>query len=119
MFRLGIHARGRFVQDQDSWVMSERSSKGEQLLLTHGKRSAALFDGFLKTSWQTLDEFQEAHLACSFVDLLLVDPIAAQTNIAGDGPRKQEGVLEDDAEIAAQISQPQMADVQAVKQHLP
>ena len=67
---LGIHARGSFIQDQDSWVVDERASEREQLLLAYGERGAALFNGFLETARQPLDEFQESHLARRSADLL-------------------------------------------------
>ena len=39
---LGVHRGGRLVEDQDARVEGEGAGEGEELLLAHGERRAAL-----------------------------------------------------------------------------
>src|SRR5260221_203352 len=40
-----IHAGRGFIEDQEAWIMRQRASEADELLLASGQRAAALADG--------------------------------------------------------------------------
>src|SRR5258708_7485189 len=118
MLSFGINTRCGFVQNQDSRIVRESARKREQLFLADGKGGAALPDGFVQTLRKALDEIQNINPARRLFHLSIAYPTGSQSNVAADGSGKQERVLQDYSEIAAQVAQPELADIDSIEQYL-
>ena len=63
IFGVGIHAGKRIIENQDPWIANDRAGNGGSLLLSAGKRDAALAHQGLELLGKT--SISEAMLAAS------------------------------------------------------
>jgi len=112
MFGFRVDTGSRFIQDQEARVMSQRASEADQLLLAGGISRAALMDGLFKAVGKCPDEIEQVHLLRGCLHLL-VGYERAETDIRCDGAGEQIGVLKNDGEMAAQIFERKLADIDA------
>src|SRR5271163_336639 len=117
-FGFGVHAGGGFVKNQKTRIVRQCARETDQLALAAGKRGAALvhFGGY--TSGESAYKIAQA----DFVDGVLyrgaINAGRSQADVRFDGAGEQEGILQDNAKLAAQILQVDGADVHAVEEDL-
>ena len=116
-FRLGIHARRRLVQNQDTWVEGQRTGERQQLLLPDRQRRAPLGDRAVVSERQSFDERARMHRCGGPPDLIVGDGGAAEANVARDRAREQMHILQDEAEDRSQVLQPHLPDIDAIHQN--
>ena len=87
------------------------------MLLAGGKAVAALAQRLVETLGQPTDEITHVHFVGRRLHSLIRDPVRAQADIFRDGPAEEEGVLQDDAELAPQLGDILFAYIHAIDQH--
>src|SRR5688500_9575769 len=112
-FGVAVDAGGGLVQDQDRGVAVESPREGDQLAFTAGKVAAALFDLGVDAAWATLRQPFGADPTQYLLDPHAVRRVAG-SNVGGDRTLKQDHVLGDDREAAAQFLAAEAADIVAV-----
>src|SRR2546423_4958976 len=117
-FGFRINRTGRFIEYQDTRVEGQRPRKADQLLLPDRQASAALAQLRVIAFGQAFDELCRVHFARRVLQLLVADARLADPYVRGDVAGKQEHVLQNDAEIGAQLFQIHLADVDAVYENL-
>src|SRR5260221_12078958 len=110
---LRIHAGSGFVQDQEARVVRQRAGEADELLLAGGKRAAALADGLLESVRQRADEIHQVHLLRRRDNLFARDAVRTQPDVVLDAAREQIGILQHDAETAAQLQRIDAAYIDA------
>ena len=117
-FGFGVHAGGGFVEDEEARIVREGAGEIDQLALADGQRGAALVDGGADPLGKGLDEIGETNLADGVFDGLAVDAGSSEANVGFNGAGEKEGILENDAEVSAQVLDIDFADVDAVQEDL-
>ena len=110
----GIHGRRRVVEDQDPWVEHERARDREALALPAREGDAALADDGGVTIGKPLDELVRLREPGRVDELLLRRLRPAEREVLANRRREEEGILRDDADLAAQRAQCHLAYVDAV-----
>src|SRR4029077_7434572 len=116
--RLGVHAGGRFVEDEEARIVGQRAGKIDELALADGKGGAALVDIAGDAFRQGTDEFAKADFVDGVFDGGAVDAGGAEADVGFDRAGEKKRILENDAELPAQILQFDEANVLAVEQDL-
>ena len=114
----GVDAGSGFVEDQEARIVREGASEIDELALADGERGAAFVDGGVDAFGKRADEIAEADFVDGVFDGGAIDAGGAEADIGFDGAGEEERILEDDAELAAQILQLDFADVDAVEKDL-
>ena len=114
-----IHRRGGVVEDEDAGVGEQRPGQRDPLALPAGEGEAPLPHHGAVPVGQRFDESVGLRRPGRGPDLLVGGVGDAVGDVVADGGGEQEGVLEDDADAAAQVGQAQAPDVPAVQAHLP
>src|SRR6266852_8197215 len=117
-FGLGVDAGGGFIQDEKARIVRESAGEINELALTDGERGAAFVDAGADAFRERFDEIGEADFADGSFDGVAVDAGGAEADVGFDGAGEEKGILEDDAELAAQVLEIDFADVDAVEQDL-
>src|SRR5690349_1251229 len=116
-FGLRINRAGRFVEYQHARVEGQRAGKADQLLLPDRQARPPLAQLRVIAFRQAFDEIRCVHFARRVLQLLIAYAGVAEPYVRGDVARKQEDILQDDAEIGAQLFEIQIAYVDAVQQN--
>src|SRR5260370_29670141 len=98
--------------------MSKSACKIDELALADGKCGAAFVDVAGDTLGKGADEFAEADFVDGALDGSAIDAGGAESNVRFNGAGKKKGILEHDAELAAEILQVDQANVFAVEEDL-
>src|SRR5882757_6457885 len=117
-FRLGVHAGGGFVEDQETRIVCERAGKIDELALSDGKSGAALVNVAGDALRQGANEFAEPDFINGVFDFGAVDAGGAETDIRFDGAGEKKWILQNDSELTAEILQIDQANVLAVEEDL-
>ena len=115
---LGVHAGGGFIENQEARIMRQRAREADQLALADGKSCAALGDLRFHAAGKPGDERAKPHFLQRGIYGSAADVRGAQAHVGLDGAGKQKRVLEDDAKLAAQILQVEVANIAAVDENL-
>src|SRR5450631_2310903 len=102
-FGLGVHASSSLVKNQNLGFMRQCPGKGYELLLPGRKRRSALANFFVESFRQGANEVAEVHIFGGLGDVLVPNTLSTQADVAADRSSKEERVLQDYAEAAAQI----------------
>ena len=113
-FGARVHAGGGFVEDEDARVGQDGAGDGQQLALSLAEVAGALREFGLVALRQLADEVIGVRQFGGFDTLLVGRVEAAVADVLHDGIRKQEGILQDDPQLLAQISFGDLADVASV-----
>jgi len=93
--------------------VGEGPGEADQLLLAGGEACAALFDGVFGTVGERVDEVGEVDLIDGVAETVVIDTFGTQADVVFESSGKEEGVLEDDGEAAAEFVEGYVADVDA------
>src|SRR5581483_9285489 len=115
--RRRVDRRGRVVEDEDARIDRERSRDRDALALAARQGDPALADHGVVALGQSLDELVCLRGARGRLDGGVVEVAASERDVLPDGRREEEGVLRDDADLAAERVQLEIADVDAVDEH--
>src|SRR5712692_3931150 len=115
----GVHAGGGFVEDQEARVVRQCAREADQLPLADRKCRTALGDGSFYPALQLAHKGAQADFVKRLLDRRAADAFASQADVAFQRAGKQERILQDDSELAAQIVDVVLADVAAIEQDLP
>ena len=99
---VGVDTGGCFVQDEDARRDGEGSREREELLLTDRQRRAPFGNRRLVAFRQPLDEPIRVHRPGGRANLVVIDVLVAESDVAGDRSGKQVDVLEHEPEQAPQ-----------------
>ncbi len=116
MFRAGIDGRRRIVEQQDGWLQQQGPRDGQPLALAAGQVRCPFAEHGLVALRQTRDEIVRLSQSRRALDLRLRRARLAEGDVGGDGVRKQETFLEDEADVAPQIVEFDAARIVAVDQ---
>ncbi len=117
-FGLGVHARCRFVENQEPRIVRERPREADQLALPHGKSRAAFADVCFDAFRQGIQQGAEPHFAQRGFDARAADVFIAQADVRFQSAGEQERILQHDAELPAQLVHVVAANVHAIEQNL-
>lgn len=106
---LGVHARGRLVQDEDARIPHQGAGKPKQLALTGGEVLASLLHQGLQPLWQMAHERGQLHLLQCSPERRIKDAVTAKTQIFRQGPDEDKGILLHQAYAAAHRRERQRA----------
>src|SRR5216684_762515 len=115
---LGVHARSGFVENQEARVVGKSAGKINELALADGECGAAFVDVAGDALGKGADEFAEADFVNGAFDCGAIDAGRAEPDVRFNGAGKKKGILEHDAELAAEILQVDQANVFAVEEDL-
>src|SRR5690606_15079228 len=88
---------------QDLRIQSHGAGKGDQLPLTAGEGGSALDDGFVVTPGEPADEGVGLNEFGRLHHLFIGDVRVVKADVAFHVPDKEKGILEDEADFAAQL----------------
>src|ERR1051326_3304965 len=88
-FRVGVDARGRLIQNQETRIVGQRARKADQLLLARRESGAALAHRLRESLRQPLDEIEQIDALGSAGQLFVADVGRAQPYVAGEGGGEQ------------------------------
>src|SRR5437879_4655275 len=114
-----VHAGCSFVEDEKARIVGERAGKIDELTLADRKRGTALVDARSDTLRKRTHKFAEANLLDGAFDSAAIDASGAEADVGFNGAGEEKRILEDDAELPAQILQLDHANVRAVEKDLP
>ena len=118
-----LHAavdRGRgVVEEEDLRIGEQGAGERDPLALAPGEQGALLADDGVVAVRQGADEVVRLGRAGGRLDLLVGRVRAAEGDVGTDGVGEQEGVLEDDADLAAQAVERHVAHVDAFEANVP
>ena len=80
-FGLGVHARCRFVENQEAGIVRERARETDQLALSHGKCRAAFADICFDAFLQGIQQGAEPHFAQRGFDTRAADVFIAEADV--------------------------------------
>ncbi len=115
--RRRVDRGGRVVEDQDARVDREGARDRDPLPLAARERDAALADHRLVALRQPLDELVRLREPRDALDLGVAHLRAAERDVLAHGRREEERILRDDADLAAQRGERDVAHVDAVDEH--
>ena len=110
----GVDARCRVVEDQDARVLEQRARDRDALALPAGQRQPALADERVVAVGQARDERVDACLARRLLDLVVARLGPRVGDVVAQRRGEQERVVGDQADLAAQRSEVDVAHVGAV-----
>src|SRR5271170_7359354 len=113
-----VDARGGFVEDEEARIVSERARKANELALADGECRTALVDVGVHTFWECANKFAEADFVDGFLNRRAIDSRRAEAHVGFDGSGEKKRVLQDDAELLAEILDVDSAYVDAVEENL-
>src|SRR5262245_7956852 len=119
VFRFGVDARRRFVEDQDWPVERERASERQELFLAGGQRRATLGHGGVEAVRWRIDEPLRTDRRRRSLHRRVIDRLRTEPDVAPDRPGKEMHVLKDEREKTAKARQLELADVDTVDANLP
>ena len=99
--------------------MQDGAGKGDQLPLAGREVVAALPHRLVQAVVQLVDKAVRVHVAAHLHDPLVGVPFPPQDDVAADGARKQEHILQHLPKVAADAGDLDLADVHPVDQDLP
>src|SRR5659263_761610 len=114
-----IHSTGTVVHDQDARFLEESACDTQALLLTTRHVDAALPEVGVIPIRKTHDEVMGLGIPCGFLDLLLRRSCLSPHQVFTDGAGKQDVLLKDDTDRAAQSCKLVVTDVDVVNENLP
>ena len=94
--------------------MGERPGERNQLLLSGGERRTALAHFFAEAAGKGPNKIRQVDFFGGALHVLVGNPIRTQADIAGHCPGKEKGILQHDAEAAAQVVEVHLFDVDAI-----
>src|SRR5260370_9862559 len=115
---LGIHAGSGFVENQETRVVGQGAGKIDELALADGEGRAALVHIAGDAFGQGADKLPKPDFVNGALDGDAVDAGRAEADVRFDRAGEKEGILEHDAELAAQVLQIDQANVLAVEEDL-
>src|SRR5579872_1138205 len=107
----------RLVEDQDAGILEQHACDGDALALAAGQLVAALADDRLQAVRQAYDQVMDVRGLAGGDQLVIGRIGTAVAQILCDARVEQVRLLSDDADVAAQRIEPQVAHVVAVEQH--
>jgi len=113
-FGAGVDAAGRFIQDQDARIGQDRPGDGQHLALALAQIPGALGEHRLVAVRQVADEGIGVGHFGGGDDLSVGGVQPPVADVLHDGFREEVGVLEHNAQLAAQIGALHLPDVGAV-----
>src|ERR1700730_12940370 len=99
-------------------IVREGACEIDELALADGESGAALVHAGADAFGERFDEIGEADFANGVFHGGAVDVWSAEADVGFDGAGEEEGILEDDAELAAKVLEIDVADVDAVEKAL-
>ena len=112
--RAGINRAGRLIEDHNRRIGNSRTRDGKQLTLALRQTAAVTVDDSIIAVRQSADEVVRIGKLRRCLDLLVGRIQAAVADIIANGAGKQVGILQHDAERAAEIGLFDLIDVDAV-----
>src|SRR5471032_3298829 len=112
---LGVERAGRLVEDQNARLAQQRAGDRQTLLLAAGQVGRVLFEHGVVAHRQALDEFVGAGRRGGFEDFLEGGVGLGDHQVFTHGAAEQEVLLQDHADLAAQVRQLDLARVDAVE----
>ena len=117
LLRLEVEARRGFVEDEHTGPGQEGTGQGEELALARRQRRPPLVHGCVEPFGQALDEVAEADDLGRLHDVLVAGVGPGEGDVVAQRAVEEEGFLGDDAELAAQRADGDVAQVVTVDQH--
>ena len=108
-FGFRIDGGSRFIQYKDARIMQNGAGDGDALALAGGESCAAFSGNGVIAVGEVHDEFVGIRCAGGGDDLLQVGGPVALGNIVGDGAAKEKRFLRNDADLVAQVLQPNIS----------
>ena len=112
-----VDGRGRVVEDEHGRVGEDRARDRDPLPLAAREREAALAEHRLVAVGQASDERGRACQLGGALDVLVARVGPADADVLAHALAEQERLLEDERDRAADVGEPQLAQVEAVEQH--
>src|SRR5690606_3953011 len=109
-----VERAGRLVEDEDLRIGDQRAGDRDALALPAGKIRGAFLQHRIQPAGQTRDELLRAGHPRGRNNLIDRRIGLRRGNVFGDGAAKQETLLQDDADTAAQVHEVDFAKVEAV-----
>src|SRR5689334_21016384 len=98
--------------------MGKSPCEADKLPLTNRKSGPALVDGRVHSFWQRSHEIAEPDFIDGMFHGHAIDPERSQTHVRLDRSGKQEGILQHDAKMAAEVLQVESPDVNSIEENL-
>ena len=114
-----VDAGSGFVEDEESRIVRQGAGETDELALADGERGAALADGGVDALGERADKIAQPDFVDSAFDRGAIDPGRAEADVGLERAGEKEGILQDDAELLAQILNVDRANVDAVEKDLP
>ena len=114
----GVDVGGRLVKDHHAGLVQDGAGKAEQLPLTGREVVAALPHFLVQTVVELVDEVVGVDIAADLQDLIVRDALFPQDDVAADGAREEEHILQHLAEVTAERGDLDLPDVDAVNEDL-
>ena len=118
--RLGLRVNGArgLVENEHRTVLQEGAGEGDTLSLAPGELRAALPDVRVVASWQPHDELVRVGGVCRGDDLLSARAGRGIGDVFSDAGGEEYRLLQHDGELAAQVGELVVAQINAVQQDL-
>ena len=113
--RFGVEAGGGLVEEQDGRVADHGAGDGDALALPAGEHAAALADAGVVAVGQAQDEVVGVGGRGGGGDVLVGGVGAAPADVVGDGAVEDECLLEDGGDVAPQVGECEVAQVDVVE----
>jgi hypothetical protein len=107
LFRLGVHRRRGFVQNEDARIDQQSSGDGDTLTLATRKALPPLAHQRVVALGQAQDELVRMRCTRGRDDLFTSGVRSAVGNVLGDGAEEQKGLLQHQANVAAVVGHAQ------------
>ena len=116
-FRLGVHGRSGFVEDQDARINQQRAGNADALALTARQPLAAFSHQRVVAMRQAQDEFVRMGGARRRNDLGARGLGLAVGDVLGNGAKEQKRLLQHEADVAPVVGHRKTADVGAIQRN--
>src|SRR5580658_5788965 len=117
-FGFGVDAGGGFVEDEEARIVGEGAREADELALADGKRGAAFVDAGVDAFGQGANKLAEADFVDGVFDGGAIDAAGAEADVRIDGAGEKKRVLQDDAELAPEVLDIELANVDAIEKNL-
>ncbi|MNZ91287.1 hypothetical protein D3C78_1102650 [compost metagenome] len=114
-----VHVAGGFVENHDWWLQQHRSGEQHRLALTTGKQLAALAHRTLEPLRMLARQFTDAGQLSDFKHARIADIARAEGEVVTQAAGQQRQVVSHIADLVAQVSYVELAQVEVVEQDLP
>src|SRR5438034_2836695 len=114
-----IHAGCGLIENQKTRVVRECTREIDQLTLPDGKSRATFVHGCGNSVRERVHELAQADFVNCALYVVARDARRAEPNIGFNRSGKEEGILQHNSEVPAQILQIEKADIDSIQKDLP